>query len=309
MVKRVNRNRGKWHLKGGNVKKFKKLLLISLSLALVTVLLAPVAVLAALTSPSLSVADDGAGVITTYTLGWTSDADDMSDNATGTETLIVTFPSGYDASSASLSSLTIAAVPATGCSITAWTATTVTITDATPETWTDKAIVLVLGNIQNPIATGDYEIKISTKDDLGVPMETDAAVGTVTINPGPLHHIVVSPDTASIPCGGSQTYTAEAFDQYDQSRGDVTAGTDWEIEAGAGGSWVDNVYSAEYEGTWTVTGTYIGKSDTASLTVCVGVGGEAYFIDKLTILAPWLGLVLILVIGASVFIRRWQRAR
>lgn len=178
--------------------------------------------------------------------------------------------------------------------------TTANVTASAPHTISNVAAGIGLMIINDQDA-GTHDVTISTAFDSGT--------SALTIGLAPLDHIVVSPATASIPCGGSQTYTAEAFDQYDQSRGDVTANTTWGIEAGAGGGWLDNVYSAEYEGTWTVTGTYSGKSNTASLTVCVGVGGEAYLVDKLAILAPWLGLVLILVIGASVFIRRWQRAR
>ncbi|UCB43247.1 MAG: DUF11 domain-containing protein, partial [Dehalococcoidales bacterium] len=93
------------------------------------------------------------------------------------------------------------------------------------------------------------------------------------VKPGPppppptLHHIVISPDTASVTAGDSQTYAAEAFNQYGGSMGDVTLATTFSIESGAGGSWLDNVYTSENPGTWEVTGTYNEKSDTATLTV------------------------------------------
>ena len=80
-------------------------------------------------------------------------------------------------------------------------------------------------------------------------------------------YIVVYPDSASITAGASQAYTAEAFDQYNNSLGYVTADTSFSIESGAGGSWSDNVYTSEKAGTWTVTGTYVDESDTATLTV------------------------------------------
>jgi hypothetical protein len=87
------------------------------------------------------------------------------------------------------------------------------------------------------------------------------------IGPPALDHIVISPDPATITAGDSQAYTAEAFDVYDNTMGDVTSQTVFSIEAGAGGSWDANVYTSEKAGTWTVTGTYNGKSDTATLTV------------------------------------------
>ena len=100
----------------------------------------------------------------------------------------------------------------------------------------------------------------------------DTANLTVTV--GALEHIVISPDTATITADEVQVYTAEAFDQHDNTRGDITSGTTFTINATAGGSWTDNVYTAEIvspEGTpWTVTGNYTGKTDTAILTVTVG---------------------------------------
>ena len=93
---------------------------------------------------------------------------------------------------------------------------------------------------------------------------------TLTVNAGALHHIVISPDSATVSAGDSQTYAAEAFDQFDNSLGDVTTSTGFSIDAAAGGSWSANVYTSAKAGTWTVTGTYSTVSDTASLTVNVG---------------------------------------
>jgi len=89
----------------------------------------------------------------------------------------------------------------------------------------------------------------------------------ITVNAGSLDHIVVSPASSTVTAGGTETYTAEAFDAYGNSLGDVTSSTSWSIQSGAGGSWAANVYTSEKAGTWTVTGTYSDKSDTATLTV------------------------------------------
>lgn len=45
------------------------------------------------------------------------------------------------------------------------------------------------------------------------------------------------------------------------------AETSFAIEAGAGGSWADNVYTSEVAGTWTVTSAYGALVDNAGLTV------------------------------------------
>jgi hypothetical protein len=98
---------------------------------------------------------------------------------------------------------------------------------------------------------------------------TDTA--SLTVNVGSPHHIAISPDTSTITAGGSQTYTAEAFDQVNNTLGDVTASTVFSVDAGAGGSWATNVYTSEKSGSWVVTGTYSGLTDTSSLTVNAGL--------------------------------------
>jgi uncharacterized repeat protein (TIGR01451 family) len=95
----------------------------------------------------------------------------------------------------------------------------------------------------------------------------------VTVNAAALDHIKISPASATILAGGSQAYTAEAFDQYNNSRGDVTGSTSFSI--GPNGSCTNGATpscTATVAGAHTVTGTFSGKSDTASLTV---VHGEA----------------------------------
>jgi uncharacterized repeat protein (TIGR01451 family) len=97
---------------------------------------------------------------------------------------------------------------------------------------------------------------------------TDDTTGDITVSVGPLDHITISPDTATIDAGETRAYTAEAFDEFDNSRGDVTLQTTFSIvESDHGGAWTDNVYTAQNYGTWTVRGVYQGRSDTASLTV------------------------------------------
>ncbi len=97
-----------------------------------------------------------------------------------------------------------------------------------------------------------------------------ADTATLTVNAGALHHIVVSPDTSTITAGNTQAYAAEAFDEFDNTLGDVTSSTAFSIDSGAGGSWATNVYTSQTAGTWTVTGTYSTVSDTATLTVNAG---------------------------------------
>jgi len=96
--------------------------------------------------------------------------------------------------------------------------------------------------------------------------------GALTVQPAELDHIVVSPASAVIQAGDVQTYTAEAFDRFDNSRGDVTDDTTFGIvEPGHGGIWTDNVYTSQNPGDWTVRGVYSDTTDDAALTVLAPV--------------------------------------
>ncbi|MFC2051590.1 Ig-like domain-containing protein [Chloroflexota bacterium] len=101
--------------------------------------------------------------------------------------------------------------------------------------------------------------------------EIDTA--TLTVTPGAVDHITITPSSSTITADETEDYTAEAFDQSNNSLGDVTAGTAFSIQTGAGGSFSGTnpkVYTPEVAGTWTVTGTYATITDTATLTVNQG---------------------------------------
>jgi hypothetical protein len=87
------------------------------------------------------------------------------------------------------------------------------------------------------------------------------------------HHrfgnLEVSPKTATIVAGQSQTFEAftfiRGFNSYDVH---AFPGVVWSINSGTGTYvWTGNSVQVTKAGTWTVTATYEGKSDTASLTV------------------------------------------
>lgn len=83
---------------------------------------------------------------------------------------------------------------------------------------------------------------------------------------GALDHVVLAPDSGTRLAGQTISYTLTAYDA-DTNDWDVTASGTYTITPDAGGSWAGNVYTTEIAGTWTVTGSYSGQSDTASLTV------------------------------------------
>jgi len=93
--------------------------------------------------------------------------------------------------------------------------------------------------------------------------KTSTASLSVTV--GALDHLVLVPASATISAGGSQAYTAEGRDQYDNSLGDVTSSTSFSISPN--GSCTGASCTASVSGAHTVTGTKGGKSGTASLQV------------------------------------------
>src|SRR5207248_2253019 len=95
--------------------------------------------------------------------------------------------------------------------------------------------------------------------------------GTATLqvtDAATIDHIVISPAPASIAAGGSQAYSAEAFDASNNSLGDVTGSTTFTIAPD--GSCSGNVCTATKAGAHTVTGTSGGKTSNASLSITAG---------------------------------------
>ena len=99
---------------------------------------------------------------------------------------------------------------------------------------------------------------------------TQASVsGTAVVNvaAGPPARLVISPSTAVISAGLSVTYTAVAYDAYDNLIGDVTTDTLFNLTPAAGGTFEGYVVTPTIKNTYRITGTYGSISNTALLTV------------------------------------------
>jgi len=92
-----------------------------------------------------------------------------------------------------------------------------------------------------------------------------SGTASLAVTAGGLDHLVLAPASASIGAGGSQAYTAQGRDLYDNSLGDLTAGTVFSIAPN--GSCAGGSCSASVAGAHTVTGTSSGKTGTATLQV------------------------------------------
>jgi uncharacterized repeat protein (TIGR01451 family) len=88
---------------------------------------------------------------------------------------------------------------------------------------------------------------------------------TLAVTAGALHHLVLSPATATISVGGSQSYTARGADASNNDLGDLTSSTTFSINPT--GACTANSCTPTLAGTHTVTGTSSGKVGTGTLTV------------------------------------------
>ena len=90
-------------------------------------------------------------------------------------------------------------------------------------------------------------------------------LSSATLSPT-LDYVLLTPAVATRVAGATITYTLTAYDMLEQNW-DVTAVSAYTIQPGAGGSWDENRYTTEITGSWTVTGTYQGQTNTATLLV------------------------------------------
>jgi hypothetical protein len=113
----------------------------------------------------------------------------------------------------------------------------------------------ITGSSLSATIVGSYTVTATYNE------KTDTA--TLTIKAAGLDHIQISPASSTIIAGVSQSYTATAYDQYSNSLGTVSA----TYTASTGATISGNAVSSIKAGSYTVTGTYNGKSATAQLSV------------------------------------------
>ncbi|MGD0645441.1 MAG: hypothetical protein ABSA75_11100 [Candidatus Bathyarchaeia archaeon] len=159
--------------------------------------------------------------------------------------------------------ITVTAVDAYGNTATSYSSTlSLTYSAGSINPGAMNAFVNGVGSTSVTVTTAGSSVTLGVNDGIG---------HTGTSNPFTVSHATsvseaVSPGSATISAGNSETYAAKASDAYGNIW-DVTSSTNWSISSGAGGSWNGNVYTSATAGSWTVTGTYASTAYTAGLTV------------------------------------------
>jgi hypothetical protein len=92
-----------------------------------------------------------------------------------------------------------------------------------------------------------------------------ASQSPITVQPGALDHLVLSPSSATIDAGTSRSFTAQGYDANNNSIGNVTSTTTFSVAPN--GSCVASSCTATIAGAHTVTGNRSGATGTASLQV------------------------------------------
>jgi hypothetical protein len=95
------------------------------------------------------------------------------------------------------------------------------------------------------------------------------------VTAGALDHIVIAPKTATIATGAHQLFTTTGYDKNNNPLGDVTTASTFAASGSATCS--GNSCTSSTAGTFTITATDSGKTDTATLTVQSTVGTISSF--------------------------------
>lgn len=128
---------------------------------------------------------------------------------------------------------------------------------------------LTYADVTAPTTAGTYPVATAFTPAGSQAPVTFAAQHSVTVKPGPLAQVVLTPATAAIAPGGTQSYTAQGLDAYGNSRGDLTAATKFTISPN--GSCTKATCTATATGAHTVT----GKDGKVTGAGTLNVGGPA----------------------------------
>src|SRR5438132_11896061 len=97
---------------------------------------------------------------------------------------------------------------------------------------------------------------------------------SLTVTPGPIVKITISPAAATVVAGSNQAYRAEGYDQAGNDAGDVTNNTSFAL---SGNACSVNVCGTNKAGPYQATGAYPGTQGYTTATLTVQGGALDHF--------------------------------
>ncbi len=129
--------------------------------------------------------------------------------------------------------------------------------------WTSTA-----GTMAGPLFTAQTRV---SQGYINATVTDISGSATVTLIPGPLHHITISPAEIEVVAGMTQDFEAEGNDQYDNI---VAINPVWYTDIGTMA--VNKLFAQTNIGTGTVTATYIGINGYANVTIVADELSDLY---------------------------------
>jgi uncharacterized protein YjdB len=159
--------------------------------------------------------------------------------------------------------------------------TTVTYVSGEPTGWlstslsaTQAPATITLTPLMGTLAAGSYHATLAVRSGVsGVTNSPKNAVVTLTVTTGPtaVASVAVSPSTASIPIGGTQSFTAKLTDVNGTTLSNRTITWSSNAQSVATVNSSSGVATAVAAGTATITATSEGRTGTGTLTVTAPV--------------------------------------
>jgi hypothetical protein len=253
----------------------RKLISIGIVLALLVVSLGVVTVAVADVTPAaVAPSPNRAGEEATYTIVFTTTEDLAEDDY-----IRIDFPGDTN-----LTAVTAGGVTVDGASVAGIVKVDERLNIQLAANLTAGPRGITIYDVINPTKAGDYALNISTTEERTlVESKTYPIVHGATAE-----SIKISPKEVIIAAGGTQAYTVQAYDAYENLIGNVTVDTTFSLNVTTGGwfgpplSGTSNVCTGNASGTYNVTGNYLGLLGYATLTVKPGAVNTLAIIQQPT---------------------------
>jgi hypothetical protein len=176
-------------------------------------------------------------------------------------------------------SLTVTAKDSSGNTVTGYLGT-VTFTTTDQQGTLPTSYTYTQSDTGGHTFTNGTTLKTAGSQTVRVASGSMSGTAIVSVSPASLYSIAISPASSTIEAGMTQSYAAEGFDRYGNSRGDVTTATSFSGSSGltcAGGT-----CGATTSGSYFVTGADASLTDTAAVQVNPGPPSRLAFSQQPT---------------------------